>query len=334
LTDMELIELKFIFDRLHHDNRDYGILPNYQPRCMPSFDKETLLFGQEPGLGWLHVFLKIYIRAFQQGSNLDDTVEEKLLVGDRPKQNNEPGRPLKERLMQRNKAQEEDLSIHEHFFFDYATELADWLEPFHDHARPPPAAVLAEAVKQSELKTGKPLKGIELPAENGNTNGNTKKDEEPPLVTPPPELLNGFFYEMDTRFKAALNGNQLPPELLHIASLTQEALILFTVATDRFKSPSVVRVNKLGALIQSFKEIRAKAVAVLRDMSAGLSQVAEKLGHSEQREAFIESCHSLNSLPQIGSKLVASEAKKFVDDRKKVLDGFAKGVLKVVATHA
>jgi hypothetical protein len=52
-------------------------------------------------LGWLHTFLKIYIRAFQQASDLDDTVEEKLLVGDRPKQTNDPGRPLKERLVQR-----------------------------------------------------------------------------------------------------------------------------------------------------------------------------------------------------------------------------------------
>ena len=60
-------------------------------------------------MGWLHTFLKIYIRAFQQASDLDDTVEEKLLVGDRPKQTNDPGRPLKERLVQRNETEEENV---------------------------------------------------------------------------------------------------------------------------------------------------------------------------------------------------------------------------------
>jgi N-terminal acetyltransferase B complex non-catalytic subunit len=51
-------------------------------------------------MGWLWIFLKVYIRAFQQASDLDDTVEDKLLVGDRPKQSHDPESklPLKERL--------------------------------------------------------------------------------------------------------------------------------------------------------------------------------------------------------------------------------------------
>jgi N-terminal acetyltransferase B complex non-catalytic subunit len=57
------------------------------------------------------VFLKIYIRAFQQASDLDNTVEEKLLVGDRPKQTNDPGRPLRDRLTQRNESEEAEVSL-------------------------------------------------------------------------------------------------------------------------------------------------------------------------------------------------------------------------------
>jgi hypothetical protein len=62
-----------------------------------------------PQLGWLLTFLKMYIRVFQQGSDLDDTVEEKLLIGDRPKQSPGPDRwpSLRARLVQRN---EEELS--------------------------------------------------------------------------------------------------------------------------------------------------------------------------------------------------------------------------------
>lgn len=53
--------------------------------------------------------MKIYIRAFQLASDLDDTVEDKLLIGDRPKPSLDPENrlPLKERLAKR-KAEELD----------------------------------------------------------------------------------------------------------------------------------------------------------------------------------------------------------------------------------
>ena len=66
IIDMELIELKFIFDRrtlvftllgassmsfpVHHDNRDFVILPNYQPACKPTFNEQSLMFGKSCGV--------------------------------------------------------------------------------------------------------------------------------------------------------------------------------------------------------------------------------------------------------------------------------------------
>lgn len=79
-------------------------------------------------------------------------------------------------------------------FLDYTTALAEWLAPYHDYIRPPPSAVLAEAAKQTELKTGHPLKGLEIPAKNGTaTNGHGRKEEEPPIVKEPPEIITKFF---------------------------------------------------------------------------------------------------------------------------------------------
>jgi N-terminal acetyltransferase B complex non-catalytic subunit len=69
--------------------------------------------------------------------------------------------------------------------------LVDWLEPYHDYSRPPPAVVLAEAAKQTELKTGHPLKGIEFQPING-TNGH-KKDECPPTIQEPSVLIVKYF---------------------------------------------------------------------------------------------------------------------------------------------
>ncbi len=77
LVDMELIELKFIFDRrtfilhtssqyryqrthevealVHHDNRDFSILANYQPRCGASFIDQTESLEKTPGVSHTRV---------------------------------------------------------------------------------------------------------------------------------------------------------------------------------------------------------------------------------------------------------------------------------------
>lgn len=80
------------------------------------------------------------------------------------------------------------LTSHERRFFEFTSTLAEWLEPYHDHVRPSPATVLADAMKQNEIKTGKPLRGIELPVDNGSN-----EQKEPPQVTPPPETVTTFF---------------------------------------------------------------------------------------------------------------------------------------------
>lgn len=84
------------------------------------------------------------------------------------------------------------LTRHERRFLEFASAIAEWLEPFHDHVRPSPANVLADAMKQNELKTGKPLRGIELLVEN-----DSNEQREPPQVTPPPELVTTFFDGME-----------------------------------------------------------------------------------------------------------------------------------------
>lgn len=113
--------------------------------------------------------------------------------------------------------------------------MADWLEPYHDYSRPPPAVVLAEAAKQTELKTGHPLKGMEFHHTNG-TNGH-KKDEGPPTIQEPPVLVVKYFDSMckdllkistikffsalQTRFDD-INTKASISEILHLATIAQE----------------------------------------------------------------------------------------------------------------
>lgn len=63
-------------------------------------------------MGWLHLFLRLYIKAFQQASDLDDSVEDKLLIGDRPKPHHESTSNigLNDRLAQRPQAELDEVS--------------------------------------------------------------------------------------------------------------------------------------------------------------------------------------------------------------------------------
>lgn len=87
-------------------------------------------------------------------------------------------------------------------------------------------------------------------------------------------------------------------------------------------------------------------------MSADIAKKAQEISNEESKQEFIDACESLKDIPQvhqsgpirvpphslspsqIGSKVIASEAAKFVESRKKVLEGIAKGILKIAATHA
>ncbi|KAF7778669.1 hypothetical protein Agabi119p4_3014 [Agaricus bisporus var. burnettii] len=330
IVDLELIELKFIFDRVHHDNRDTNVLPNYQPRSSPDFNAQTLLFDIYEGHGFLRTFLKLYIRCLQQGSDLDDTVEEKLLIGDRPKKRPDvPGDlSLRDRLCERSEEDLKELTQDEVSLVEFAGALGDWLEKYHDYARPHPSAVLAEASKQTELKTGHPLKGLEIPVSNGNGH---KKDEEVPAFVEPPELIVRYFDEMKTKFNELKDASS-PVEALHVAAIVQEAFLILVVESLRFKNQTVVKQNKLGNLAASIKSIRTNAIANLKEISTGLIKRSESECTAESRKAFVEEC-SMVIDAGIDHDFVLGVAKKGLDARKKVLEGFGKGIARICTNY-
>lgn len=162
------------------------------------------------------MFLKIYIKAFQLATDLDDTVEDKLLIGDRPKPSLDPEvrLPLKERLAKRTEEELQEvwvsqshclvtclsmacsfekLTPDELVFLKFATALTEWLAPYHDFTRPPPSTVLAKTAEQTGLRTGHTLKGVELPSHGLGANGNGKKEEDIPPIRDAPEAVTKYF---------------------------------------------------------------------------------------------------------------------------------------------
>ncbi|KAJ3875923.1 actin cytoskeleton organization protein [Lentinula edodes] len=326
IIDLELIELKFVFDRLHHDNRDFEILPNYQPKSVEDFNTQTLLFGKSEGHGWVWSFLKSYIKVFSQASDLSDVVEEKLLVGDRPQISPKLG-SLKERLARREKEEMAELTPDELSLISYTDALTEWLEPFHDHVRPPASVVLADVAKNTELKTGLPLRGVDI---TPPLNGHVKKEEETPPITDAPEDLIKFFENMKIRFEAAKNAGHLN-EALHIATIAQEAFLLFVTETIRFKPASVVKIHKLGNLVAKFKPIRAVGIAVLKEMTIALESMSTQEGTSERRREFVDACGFESS--EIDHDSIMNIIKRVSDSRKKVEEGMAKGLLRICTTY-
>ncbi|KAF7323044.1 Actin cytoskeleton organization protein [Mycena chlorophos] len=324
IIDMELVELKFSLDRLHYDNRDFDILANYQPRISTSINDQTLLFGKPEGRGWLSAFLKIYTRAFQQGSDLDDTVEEKLLIGDRPKQTAPDANiPLKDRLKTFSETDLAELTADEQSFLQFCASLANWLEVYHDYARPPPAVVLAEAAKLTQSKTGQPLKGIEIPPK-GAANGSAKKDEEPPAVVAPPPSIAQHFEALKKRFDAVRDAPS-PSAALH-------AYLILLVESLRFKNQSAVKANKLGSLVQHFKPIRNAAQGLLREISASLVKLSDVEGTAERRKVFVDACSPVTAL-SIDHDFVLNVGKKVTESRKKVLEGYGKAIARVLTIN-
>jgi N-terminal acetyltransferase B complex non-catalytic subunit len=68
----------------------------------------------------LNAFLKVYIKALQLASDMDNSVEEKLLIGDRPKPSSNPETsiPLAERLAMRKEDELNEVSTDNFLLFD------------------------------------------------------------------------------------------------------------------------------------------------------------------------------------------------------------------------
>lgn len=323
LVDMELIELKFIFDRLHHDNRDLKILPNYQPRGQPSFSSQTTLFGKEPAAGWLSAFLKIYIKALSAASDLDLSVEDdKLLVGDRPRQSYNPDAkiPLPERLAVQNAEELSELTEDEVALFHYVIDLTNWLDPFHNFLRPQGEAAKLQPKNANSASDGTPA------------NGHGRKPDDAPQITEPPDSILSYFKNAHTKFLRDVKASRSIYEILHIASLTQEALLLFFICTKRFKDASIVRINKLGLLVQHIKTLRASVIDAVRDIGVQLVKISELEGTSDKRKQFVEHCAGLQTHTEVTHEYVLDVGKKLTDSQRKVMEGVGRGIERVCKT--
>lgn len=77
---------------------------------------------------------------------------------------------------------------------------------------------------------------------------------------------------------------------------------MLNLSSLRFKQQAVVKANKFGQLNQNLRNLRAKAAAVLKDVSAELGTIGAEESTSEQRRAFADgACKSLQQYDEVRS---------------------------------
>jgi N-terminal acetyltransferase B complex non-catalytic subunit len=140
-----------------------------------------------------------------------------------------------------------------------------------------------------------------------------------------------------------------------------QALLIFIVETLRFKAGAVVKVHKLSAvrrtilvepplthsclsqLVGSIKTLRSKIFDITRSIAAEV-QIVEDIPSSLTDACVLEAVpevllksHSPSSILtviQIDRDFVSVVVKKVSDDRKKVVEGFGKGMARVCTLYS
>ena len=229
-----------MFIPAHHDNRDFDVVPDYQPQGQSSFNEQTHMLNSSPGVSYILTTLDKY--NYEQSSlcSLDGfwhtsgstsaSSKWPVISMTQWKRNSSSATGLKSsKCLSTSYLYENDyqcakmmnwkrysaflfvifkehpstfhdclckLTDDEKLFYEFAMALCDWLLPYHDFARPPPAIVLAEANKQTELlKSGKAGK-VTGNGHSTQSNGHKKGNEEPPPVKDAPETVVKFFSGM------------------------------------------------------------------------------------------------------------------------------------------
>ncbi|KAF8505036.1 N-acetyltransferase B complex non catalytic subunit-domain-containing protein, partial [Hysterangium stoloniferum] len=320
--DVELLEFRFIFDRIHHDNRDFTVLPDHQPKGQ-SFDLQTVIGGVHPAFGWLEAWLKTYVRALSQASDYDENAKDRnvdtLYIKLIPKM--EDPRPLQNRVSHVTEEELKEARQEEKAFCNYTSALAEWLEPHHAAVRPP------KVVPPSSSKANGPPPAP-APVQNGSS-------DTVPSWQEPPEVVSKYFDDAVARLNAISNDpKRLPWEYLHVVQLAQEAFVLFHIQTLRFKSGSRRRADPWPViqLPLALKSLRTSACASLKTISETLHKLGEREGSVEKRRSIISSAEK--AIPGVDHDFALDIAKKITDARKRICDGVAKGIIKVSTTHS
>lgn len=322
---LELQELEFVLEKMHHDNRDFSVVPNYQPRGQSLADQTSM--GVVRGFQWLTVFLQLYIRAYARACRVETSVASDM--------NTFLSGWLSE------------MTEDEKTFLKFSQILHEWIPCPPLQSREAAMAALTGAAVASEATAA--------PAQNGSsdaaakTNGDQERKQSPPpphvkqdgsapvTVEASTETAVKYFEDAVARAKALADQGELLWEVCHVATLAQEAFVLLQIVTLPYTSKSgksKIKIADSGSVVESLKTVRTQAATHLRAISTLLTDIAEKEGTAERQDEWADGCAVLADVDAaLGTEFAGSVAKKTLEARKTICEGLAKGILKVVTGH-
>jgi len=215
---LEIADLDYMYlsDKVHHDNRDYSVFPNCHTRG-ESLEKQTAL-GPRTGRKWCDIFVQIYIRILNRAAEPNFHSPHLFLF---------------------TPDDLSELTEAEQLFVRFAQILAEWLWP-SEKPRPAP-----DAVGDDRYAPQRHFPSNKTPASNRDVNGVVNGVSLPTPFIALSEVectVEGAIacvQDMHELFKDKVNKSGLAWELLHVASLIQEAFVTLNIQAMPFGPQTV-----------------------------------------------------------------------------------------------
>ncbi|KAF8325563.1 N-acetyltransferase B complex non catalytic subunit-domain-containing protein [Cantharellus anzutake] len=298
-AEIEDLDLMHFGDIVRHDNRDYSVLPHYQRRGISV--EEQLSAGPRQTAHWYSVFLKIYLRAMNRA--FDPAFSSPMLFS--------PSR-----------GDGHDLTEGEALLERYSDVLGSCLHP-------PSGSVNAKdvtdkyfagsgaGVRSQALANGKGANG-DVPSVATSERDSATLDDALQLVD-----------ELTQKVTRSTEGDSLPWEVLHSATLAQEAFVLFDIQSHQFGPVGWNgKSKKTDPLWLSIKAARTTICEKLKTLASLLQTYATSHGSEETRAKFIEDSNSLYSEEEHGelSDFAATVWKNYLHARQVMFENMSNGL--------
>jgi len=315
---MELQELEFVLEKMHHDNRDFAIIPNYQPRGQSIADQTSM--GVVRGFQWLTVFLQLYIRAYARACRVETAT-----AGD---------------LSTFLTSWLSEMTDDEKVFLEFSQILHEWIPCPPLQSREAALAALGATIQPAEGQNGDAANaggagGQDKTKAESSPPPHVKKDGSAPVtVEASAESASKYYENAVSRTKSLLTDQNLLWEAFHVATLAQEAFILLQIVSLPYTTKSS-KLKKLDhSIVDSLKTVSSQAAAQLKDLATALEDWAKAEGATEKQDAFVKDCEPLDAVDAaLDPQYAESVAKLTLNARIEMADGLGKGIRKVVAGH-
>ncbi|KAG9012058.1 hypothetical protein FRB93_002201 [Tulasnella sp. JGI-2019a] len=301
----ELQELEFVVEKMHHDNRDFSIIANYQPRGQLLADQTTM--GVNRGFQWLTVFLQLYIRAYARACKVESTTSIDLSTF--------------------RTSWLSEMTEDEKEFLKFSQILHEWVPCPPLEPREPILTTADGTTEGNGDAKGEPKPALSPP--------HVSQEGTPLTVEASKETAIKYFEDAKARCEAALSEKRPLWEALHIATLAQEAFILIQIVSMPWVSGGGKGKKSADAtFMQGLKAVRAAAATHIRGISTALTEYSESEGTADRRKEFVDNTAPLAEVSgALGHDYRLGVGATFTSARKASSGGIGQGMLKVVEGH-